>query len=246
MIFAADDWWMTAAVTAGAAGLVAIVGAAVTLIMLARDVRTFVLPHFLPPDPGEEDRSLPAQVAKIKADIAPTNGDRSSISDRVDKARKISQAVHAELEAYKSDQADERESRQDALDQKLNAIEAEQATKEDVRTVHRRIDTALARLAVGNPELRAVPPLNIKTPPELDAHNAGEWSRMCAELDVSGEVVVDMGATTLCDSSGIGAIVHLAQRTEVAGGTFTVINVGKIVARSIKILRLGGVLGIEP
>lgn len=238
LIFAESDWWTAVAGGLALAAAIGIVSGAVAIVFLARDMRTYVLPWFLPSPPGEEDVSLPAQVARLSAATTAVNLKvENHMSDEV--------AVRLEDMADRDRRQSEMDAWRDEVRDDIASIKSTQATKEDIRTVHRRIDTALARLALGNPELRPVPPMTIPTPVEFDAHTAPEWSRMAAEVDVSGEVVVDMAATELCDSSGLGALVHLAQRTEIAGGSFEVENMSAAIVRSIRILSLGAVLGIE-
>lgn len=185
------------------------------------------------------------QTSIIRSIVDPVAADSAQLRASLEGHMAMEEQLRAVDAVDRDRRQNEMDSWRDEVREDIASIKGTMATKADVRTVHGRIDTALARLAVGNPELRAVPPLTIPTPAEFDAATAPEWSQMTGELDVSGDVVVDMAATTLCDSAGIGAMVHLAQRTDVAGGSFSVVNVSPNVVRSVKILSLGTVLGIE-
>jgi anti-anti-sigma factor len=60
-----------------------------------------------------------------------------------------------------------------------------------------------------------------------------------------GDLVVDLGAVTFIDSSGIDVLVWGAERAAEAGGSLRLRAPSRPVRRLVDILALGGVLAIE-
>jgi len=187
------------------------------------------------------------QTSIVAATVGPVVDEMARLSGQLVDHMGAAERLRSEDIADRDRRQAEADRWRDQVRGDVATIKDAMATKADVRTVHRRIDTALTALAAGNPEIRQGlrPSVTITTPDEFDVVTAPIWSAEHADLDPAGDIVVDMGATTFCDSSGVGALVHLAQRGMVAGGTVTAVNVGAAVQRTMRILHISGILGLD-
>ena len=97
------------------------------------------------------------KVAGIEAAIAPTNGDRSSISDRLDKVKRTGLAVKADLAAHRADETAERERRQAEVDARMDGFAAYLATGQS------EIKLGVAAIAESRPPLPAEVHVTVET-----------------------------------------------------------------------------------
>jgi anti-anti-sigma factor len=77
--------------------------------------------------------------------------------------------------------------------------------------------------------------MTIVPPVELDPDTVGELAERLAEAAQDDDVVVDFGAVTFCDSSGIRELVIAYRRQREGGGSLQVVNISDVVRRTFDI-----------
>lgn len=146
MIVAELASWMTDA--SAIAGVVVVVAGAFTVVTKARWIR--FLWHQLVAEPVTR-----WQTAVVMGQVAPLRDDVAELRDQVaQSSADLVTHVRAEEAMRLRDNAD-RDRRQDEMDRWRTDVRDDVAEiKTGLGTVHRRIDSALQRLAEGNPEVR--------------------------------------------------------------------------------------------
>lgn len=106
-MFATDlDIGGAATAALGMVGASAIIGFAAALAVF-RDLRAYVLPHFKPPRPGDEDTSLPARTARQEANLARHLDDEEGKVDAINNRLDAGDARMARIEATLGELHDE-------------------------------------------------------------------------------------------------------------------------------------------
>lgn len=80
---------------------------------------------------------------------------------------------------------------------------------------------------------------------EIDAHTAPQFAGHFDPLPDGEVIVLDMAAVTFMDSSGLRALVDLAQRAETAGSSVAVRSPSRSVAKIIEISGLTDVIEVR-
>lgn len=80
---------------------------------------------------------------------------------------------------------------------------------------------------------------------EIDSQNAARLSEALSARP-SGNVVLDIGAVSFMDSSGLQSVIDATRRLRAAGGDLTLRHPSGVVARLIEITGLQGFLHVEP
>lgn len=91
------------------------------------------------------------------------------------------------------------------------------------------------------------PPVIVTLPPEVDAANAEQACGILYEAVASGAavVIVDLTATTFCDSAGIHQILMAHQRAVAVGAQLRMaVSPGGSVARVVDLLGIGQLLAV--
>ncbi|WP_186356037.1 STAS domain-containing protein [Streptomonospora sp. PA3] len=83
-------------------------------------------------------------------------------------------------------------------------------------------------------------------PAEIDIHNRDVLvKRMCRLLDEGGDLIVDMTATTFCDSSGVHALLTVRRRAQARGKRISVAAPHPNVRRVLEICGIGRLMPIH-
>jgi anti-sigma B factor antagonist len=87
----------------------------------------------------------------------------------------------------------------------------------------------------------------VTAPPEIDITN---WTSLQAELLAASRgnptVIVDLAATTFCDSSGTRLLLRAHSRATASGGELRLAGVGPAVMRTLQVIGAAQILGIYP
>lgn len=80
---------------------------------------------------------------------------------------------------------------------------------------------------------------------EIDSQSAARLSEALSTRP-SGNLVLDVGAVSFIDSSGLQSVIDATRRLRAAGGDLTLRRPARVVTRLIEITGLKGFLHIEP
>lgn len=84
--------------------------------------------------------------------------------------------------------------------------------------------------------------MKVQPPAELDPASEQELDRLLSAADPRGETIVDFGAVTFCDSTGLRILVAHQRRHAEAGGTLRVVDVAPSVRRVFELTGLTDLL----
>ena len=81
---------------------------------------------------------------------------------------------------------------------------------------------------------------------ELDLAGAAKLHPILLDAAASAVTVLDLGACTFCDSSGLRTILEASRQAERTGGSFRVAGVGLSVARVFELAGVAAFLRLFP
>ena len=92
----------------------------------------------------------------------------------------------------------------------------------------------------GNSPMTPAPPSVVTLPAEIDQANAYAVRELLISRLAAGTVVIaDLTPTTVCDSAGVGALVHAWQRAKTEDCDL------RVLLPSSEVLRIFGLLGLD-